>query len=177
MSKKDATITNLTTATQYNGLPCTLVSWSLDKDSVRVTVRVAGKCLLVKLQNLILSTKCSEANMISAIAKQISPVITIDTGSADPTQFFTQLGLAVLTGSADTSGFTFQSFMNCTHVLALARGKHVAEPMWYKVKIELELKSAEILCLHNLRRLAYEYAEHVLRSDPTNVKAIFIMKQ
>jgi hypothetical protein len=168
-----ATITGLNRGTNYNGSICTLVSWSFVKGCVRITVRVDGKYLSVKLQNLTLPTKRGEAKIISAIAKKMEPVIAINTATADPSQFFTELGHAA---QADPR-FTLQSFMNCMHVLALARNKHIAEPEWREVKQVLLLKSAEVLWFHNLRRSACEYAEQVLKSDPTNARALAIMKQ
>ena len=166
-----ATITGLYRNPNYNGSICTLVSWSFVKDCVRITVRVDGKYLSVKLQNLTLPTKRGEAKIISAIAKKIKPVMAINTATADPYQFFTELGHAA------EPGFTLQSFINCTHVLTLAHGKPIAEPRWGEVKQALQLKSAEVLFSHNLKRLACEYAEQVLKSDPDNVRALAIMKQ
>ena len=174
MPKLQATITGLVQTPEYNGNGCTLLSWTLVNHNVRINVVTQhGMRLSVSLKNLTFSNKHAEAVVISAISKKMQPVIAINVCAANPKHFYTELGLAALTGS----DFTLQRFMDSTHVLALACNKHVVEPRWNEVKQSLLLKSAEVLWFHNLRRLACEYAEHVLVSDPDNIRARLIVKQ
>ena len=169
-----ARIADLVQTPQYNGVDCIVVSWTWDNQDARMNVVTQDeKRLSVKLRNLTFLDKRAETVVISAISKQMQPILAIDVCAANPNNFYTEMGLAAQT----ESGFTFQSFINCTHVLRLTHGKSIAEPRWGEVKQVLQLKSAEVLFSHNLKRLACEYAEQVLMSDPTNVRATLIMKQ